>query len=170
MATKSFKFNSQSSSVHFLQRENSQSVSDFQPEAANCSLANSEFHESYPCGCWHSVVQRKTEVNIFVSNAINAIPTFLLRAIFNVGMKVMRDLLNFALWLVQKLAQSSQPIRYKASKNRASVIRVFPRFRQFGQFACFHSEFSLANDNMNLCSDWSLRLLGFWFFNSQFLL
>lgn len=64
----------------------------------------------------------------------------------------------------------TQPIRYKASKNRASVIRVFPRFRQFGQFACFHSEFSLANDNMNLCSDWSLKLLGFWFFNSQFLL
>ena len=44
----------------------------------------------------------------------------------------------------------------QTSKNRASVIRVFPRFRQFGQFACFHSEFSLANDNMNLCSDWSL--------------
>lgn len=53
----------------------------------------------------------------------------------------------------RKLTQSSRPIRCKTKNNRDLITCVLPRFKHF---PCFHYEFSLANDNLNLCSDWSL--------------
>ena len=44
-------------------------------------------------------------------------------------------LLNFAPWLVKKLAPASQPIRWKTKNHRNLVIRVFRRFKQFAYFA-----------------------------------
>ena len=58
----------------------------------------------------------------------------------------------------KKLAPPSQPIRCKTKNNRDPVTCIFPRFKQL---ACFHFEFSFANDNVNLSSDWSLGLLWF---------
>ena len=63
----------------------------------------------------------------------------------------------------RKLTPSSQPIRCKAENNRDLVARVFPRFKQFPFFHFVHFEFSLANDDINLCSDWLLGLIWFCF-------
>ena len=70
------------------------------------------------------------------------------------------DLLNLLCYWPRKFAPSGQPIIFKI--NLDSVFHVFPRFKQL---ACFHFEFSLANENVNLNSDWSLGL--FWFFDTQ---
>ena len=91
-------------------------------------------------------------------------------AIFNWVSKVVRHRFNwFYLTLLcdwsRKLAPSFEQIRCKNKNNcDALVIRVFPRFKQFG---CFHFEFSLAIDNANPCFDWSIGLLLFWFFDPQ---
>ena len=51
----------------------------------------------------------------------------------------------------KKLTLPSQPIRCKTKTNHDLVARVFPRFRHV---ACFYFEFSLVNDDVDLCSDW----------------
>lgn len=48
-------------------------------------------------------------------------------------------------------------------KNHDQVIRDFPWFT----FSALHFVFSLADDDVNLCSDWSLGLLWSWFFDTQ---
>ena len=65
-------------------------------------------------------------------------------------------LLYFALWLVKKVTQLSQPIRCKSKTNHDLVARVFPRFRQFGYF---YFEFSLALKVVFLSYNynWSLK-------------
>ena len=65
------------------------------------------------------------------------------------------ELLCFSLKLVLRLVQKT---RATLSTNQLAalsfaaslIIRVFPRFEQC---ACFHSESSLANDDVNLCFD-----------------
>ena len=85
-------------------------------------------------------------------------------AIFNWVSKVIRYCFNW-FYLTLLCDWSSEPIRCKNKNNcDALVIRVFPRFKQFG---CFHFEFSLAIDNANPCFDWSIGLLLFWFFDPQ---
>ena len=67
--------------------------------------------------------------------------------------------------LVQKTRATLSTNQLAALSFAASlIIRVFPRFEQC---ACFHSESSLANDDVNLCFDWSLGLLCFWFFDTK---
>ena len=52
----------------------------------------------------------------------------------------------------------------KLTNNRDSVICVFPQSKQS---PCFHSEFSLANNDVTLCSAKSLGKIWFWGFNTQ---
>ena len=65
----------------------------------------------------------------------------------------------------KKLRLLSQPIRLKIEINNDDLItRVFPRF---WQAACFYFEFSLVNDDVNLCSDWPSWSLWVWIFLTQ---
>ena len=64
----------------------------------------------------------------------------------------------------RKLAPPSQLIRCKTKTNRDLVACVFPRLRPV---KCVYFELSLAPCDTYLCSDWPLRLLWFWFFNTQ---
>lgn len=50
--------------------------------------------------------------------------------------------------------------KMQTENHRNSVICVFLHFKQF---ACFHSEFSLANICVKVYSEWSLGLLLFGF-------
>ena len=60
---------------------------------------------------------------------------------------------------------SQHPLNQLNAKNHRNLVTcVFPRFKQL---ACFHFEFSLVNDDVNLCSDLSLRILWFQFFDTQ---
>ena len=60
---------------------------------------------------------------------------------------------------------SQHPLNQLNEKNHRNLVTcVFPRFKQF---ACFRFEFSLVNDDVNLCSDWSLGILWFQFFDTQ---
>ena len=74
---------------------------------------------------------------------------------FNWVSKVTRDCfgftqLNIAPWLAQK--------------TRHTIFSTNPMQKQF---VSYHFEFSLANDNVNLSSDWSLGLLWFYFLDTQ---
>ena len=60
---------------------------------------------------------------------------------------------------------SQHPLNQLNAKNHRNLVTcVFPRFKQF---ACFRFEFSLVNDDVNLCSDWSLGIFWFQFFDTQ---
>ena len=58
----------------------------------------------------------------------------------------------------RKRVPSSQQVRCKTEINLDLVTHVFLRLMQF---TWFYSEFSLANDESKLCSDWPLCLLWF---------
>ena len=64
----------------------------------------------------------------------------------------------------RKLAPPSKPIRYKTKTNRDLVTRVFPRLRPV---TCVYFDFSLAPSDIFVCSNWPLRLLWFWFYDTQ---
>lgn len=57
------------------------------------------------------------------------------------------------------LSPPYRPIGFQTKTNHDLVARVFPRFVQF---ACFYSEFKLANDDVDLRCDWQRWLLTFW--------
>lgn len=65
----------------------------------------------------------------------------------------------------RKLPPSSQPTRYRTKHIRDLIISLFPALQQS---VCFHFELSLTKNYVNLCSDWFLRWLWFWFFNTLF--
>ena len=65
----------------------------------------------------------------------------------------------------RKLPPSSQPTRYRTKHIRDLIISLFPALQQS---VCFPFELSLTKNYVNLCSDWFLRWLWFWFFNTLF--
>lgn len=75
--------------------------------------------------------------------------------------------LHYALCTLTDLENSCLPLDQSAAKLKTVGTLSSAFFPRFKQFACFHFQFSLAKDivHVSLCSDWSLGLLWFWYFD-----